>query len=70
MHWARTAPWPLPGDGLSHPEQDSPQRMVPETGTTAQALGPGDGLSHPEQEGQQRMVPETGTAAAARRYKE
>ena len=19
MHWARTAPWPLPGDGLSHP---------------------------------------------------
>ena len=26
-----------PGDGLSHPEQDSQQRMMPETGTTAGA---------------------------------
>ena len=32
-HWARTALWPLPGDGLSHPEHPGKQRMMPETGT-------------------------------------
>ena len=42
MQSARTAPWPLPGDGLSHPEQEAGQRIPtgdrngrPDTGPSA-----------------------------------